>query len=153
MDPKKTGLTVRIADTADAPVLAHFLGIIDDLPLTAVETLTRLDAVQGFEMPVLAYLDGRAAGFACLRVLPSLAAGLPIAELTELYVEKGFTGGEVERALIQQVEDLARQRGVSHLALLTGLKNAPAQSLYRGLGFQDYALAMRKMIKGMKDEG
>lgn len=153
MDPEKTGLTVRIAGREDAPALAQFLSIIDDQPVHSTEILARLDATQGPETPVLAYVAGKAAGFACLRILHSFSAGRPAAELTELYVEKTFAGGEVERALIERVETLARHQGISHLSLLTGLKNTAAQALYRGLGFQDYALAMRKFLKRMKAEG
>jgi ribosomal protein S18 acetylase RimI-like enzyme len=139
-------LTVRIAGPKDAPALARLLEAFNGPPVTPEQARARLRAVQGLETVFLAERAGEAIGFASLRLVPYLSDDVPRAELTELYVEATHRHQGVGRALMAQVEALARKHGATELVLLTGLKNQEAQAFYRALGYADAALAMDKRL-------
>ncbi len=143
---EKRAFTVRLARQDDAWELARLLSIFDSQMIAQSQFLNRMKAIQNMETALLAEADGQVVGLACLRVVPCLSTDAPHAEITELWVEKSFQGNGIEQALIEKVETLASERGALHLILLTGLKNTEAQSLYRTVGFRDYALALRKTL-------
>ena len=101
----------------------------------------------------LAEAGGRLVGFASLRLVPYLSDDVPLAELTELYVDTSYRRRGIGRALVARVEALAHERGATSLHLLTGLRNAEAQAFYRALGFSDLALAMAKSLRGTEATG
>jgi ribosomal protein S18 acetylase RimI-like enzyme len=143
-------MNTRIATLDDAEALAKLITAFNSpfpgLPVTREQTAARLAACQDVETTVLAELDGRIAGFACLRLVPFMSGDGPYAELTDLFVAAGFRRRGVARALMAHVERLARQGGADELVLLTGFDNAEAQAFYRALGYGDYALAMRRRL-------
>jgi len=139
-------LTVRAATASEATALARLFEDIEAQTITTAYVLERLNALQDLETPLLAEQDGEILGMASLRLLPSLSGKAPHAEVSELYVKRSRRGDQVERALIEHIEQLAKQRGALHINLLTGQKNMAAQELYRSLGYQDYALVLRKYL-------
>lgn len=139
-------LTVRAATASEAAALARLFEDIEAQTITTAYVLERLNALQDLETPLLAEQDGEILGMASLRLLPSLSGNAPHAEVSELYVKHSRSGDQVERALIDHIEQLAKERGAVHINLLTGQKNMAAQELYRSLGYQDYALVMRKYL-------
>jgi ribosomal protein S18 acetylase RimI-like enzyme len=139
-------ITVRAATQEDAAELARLLEIFEDRSLSSAQVSDRQSAVKGIETAFLAIAGVKVIGLASLRLVPCLSASPPHAEITELYVEKDYQGKQVEQALLEKVETQASQQGAKELTLLTGLRNTGAQSLYRSLGYRDYALAMRKHL-------
>jgi ribosomal protein S18 acetylase RimI-like enzyme len=152
MSDDNPGFNIKIAGEQDATALAHLLERLEQESISPSEVRTRLHALKRVETTILASVEERAVGLACLRVLPSVANETPTAQVTELYVDKAQPGSGIEQALLAKGEELAQEHGAREVILLTGLRNTEAQSFYRSLGYQDYALAMRKMLKKTKDE-
>jgi ribosomal protein S18 acetylase RimI-like enzyme len=144
-------IQLRIARAADAAALARLIEEFnaDDrsITVTAEQAAARLAACQGIETTVLAEVDGQVAGFACLRLVPYMSGDEPYAELTDLFVAPAYRRRGVGRALIERIEQMARAGGAAEVIILTGFDNAPAQGLYRALGYGDYALALRKRLE------
>lgn len=144
-------IQLRIATAADAAALARLIEEFnaDDrsITVTAEQAAARLAACQGIETTVLAEVDGQVAGFACLRLVPYMSGDEPYAELTDLFVAPAYRRRGVGRALIERIEQMARAGGAAEVIILTGFDNAPAQGLYRALGYGDYALALRKRLE------
>jgi GNAT superfamily N-acetyltransferase len=141
-------LSIRAARQEDAGKLAHLLSLFEGDQVTPAQVLARMEATAQIETPLLAEAEGHLIGLACLRMAPSLSSAYPQAELIEFYIEKTFQGNGIERALLERAESLAVDQGAPSLVLLTGLKNNETQALLRALGYRDYALAMRKILKG-----
>ncbi len=143
-------MIIRSATRSDAPALARLIEEFnaDHRPIvvTAEQAAARLAACQGIETTILAEVDGQAAGFACLRLVPYMSGDEPYAELTDLFVAAPFRRRGVARALIAEVERMARAGGAADVIILTGFDNAGAQALYRALGYGDYAIALRRRI-------
>jgi ribosomal protein S18 acetylase RimI-like enzyme len=139
-------IRIRPAAPADAPALARLNEAFNGVSDTAERIAARLAACAAIETPLLAELDGRIGGFACLRVVPCVLYAEPYAELTELYVDPSFRRRGLGRALIARAEELARERGAADLIILTGVGNAAAQALYRSAGYDTYAAALNRKL-------
>jgi len=139
-------LIIRIASPADAPVLARLNAAFNDVDEPPEQLAARMPAVGDIETALLAKFDSELAGFACLRIVSCLLYATPYAELTELYVEPSYRRCGVGRALIAHAEQLARQRGAEEVIIITGINNAPAQALYRAMGYDSYALALHRKL-------
>jgi ribosomal protein S18 acetylase RimI-like enzyme len=141
-------MIIRIATPSDAGDLARMNAAFNGVPDSAAQIAARLIACADIEMPILAELDGQIAGFACVRVVPCVLYAEPYAELTELYVEPAFRRRGLGRALIAQAEQIAHARGASDLIIMTGVGNAAAQALYRAVGYDTYAVAINRKVRG-----
>jgi GNAT superfamily N-acetyltransferase len=139
-------LHTRIATAADAAALAELNALFNGVRATAEQIAAQLARAAGVEAALLGELDGIAAGFACVRITPCVCYAEPAAELTELFVVEAWRGRGLGRALILHAEQLARQRGAEALLVLTGKDNAPAQRLYRAMGFVDGDIALHKPL-------
>ena len=64
----------------------------------------------------------------------------------DVFVRAEARGTGLGRALVSAAIDRARERGCRRMELDTATDNAPAQGLYRSLGFQDNGLFMRRRI-------
>ena len=53
----------------------------------------------------------------------------------------------VASRLVKYLEGIARERGASHVVVLTGQTNTEAQTFYRSAGYEDGWVAMRKSLK------
>jgi len=138
--PGPSRIRVRIVRPDDAPGLVPlfeaFYGAYFGGRVTAAN----------HETVMVAEVGDRIAGFASLRVTDSLDPA-PYAELTDLFVETEARRLGVASRLVKYVEGIARERGASHLVVLTGQKNTEAQAFYRSAGYEEYAVAMRKSLK------
>jgi ribosomal protein S18 acetylase RimI-like enzyme len=66
--------------------------------------------------------------------------------IEDVFVRADARGTGLGRALVSAAIDRARERGCRRMELDTGADNAPAQGLYRSLGFQDHGIFMRRPI-------
>ena len=90
------------------------------------------------EVVVVAQVDGELAGFVCIQLKRSFCYREAGAEVTEVFVEKAYRRRGLARAMLAFAEAHCKwNHGVRSLALLTGRDNAPARSLYQGLGYQE----------------
>jgi ribosomal protein S18 acetylase RimI-like enzyme len=135
------------ATLADATVLSELIAEFNGPSVVRDRTIERMTACAEFERALLADVHGSTAGFACLRIVPAMADDHPHATLTELYVRPVWRRRGVGRRLLESAETYARSAGVEQLVLLTGLGNAEAQAFYRALGYDGWALAMRKNMR------
>ena len=140
-------LEIRVATPEDAPELARLNAAFNDVQEPPESLAARLADPKCVETPIIAEIAGRAVGFACLRLVPSLCYDPAYAELTELFVEESYRRQGVGRALMAYAERLARESGAEELVLLTGFRNARSQAFYRALGYADWELAMRKRFE------
>jgi ribosomal protein S18 acetylase RimI-like enzyme len=141
-------MIIRLAKSADAGALARMNEAFNGVTDSAAQIAARLVACAEIETPILVELDGLVAGFACLRVVPCVLYAEPYAELTELYVEPAFRRRGLGRALIAYAEQLAHARGATDLLIMTGVGNAAAQALYRTAGYDTYAVALNRKVRG-----
>ena len=148
MSQDETKLIIRSAVPSDADALAQVFEFIEAQTVTKTSLLERLSAVQDFETALLAQQGEKVVGMVCLRLAPTLSSKAPHAEISELFSYRAQQRPEIERALLQQAEALAVQQGARQLVLLTGLRNKESQERYRGLGYREYALAMRRLLSG-----
>ncbi len=138
---------VRIDDAARlVPLFATFYGAHFGESVTEAAIARRLVRAETHETVVVAEVAGRLAGFASLRVTNSLDP-TPYAELTELFVENESRRLGVASRLVRYLEGIARERGASHVVVLTGQTNAEAQAFYRSAQYEDYSIAMRKSLR------
>ena len=150
-DRTMKSIIIRPATDADAGALARMNQAFNGVTDAPAQIAARLAACAGIETPILAELGDAICGFACVRLVPCVLYAEPYAELTELYVEPEFRRRGVGRALIAYAERLAHARGAGDLIIMTGLDNAPAQALYRAMGYDTYAVAMNRkgeVVKG-----
>jgi len=73
---------------------------------------------------------GRAVGCGAIRVLEPRTA-----EAKRMYVDPGYRGKGVGRAVLARLEAAASELGVERLVLETGIYQEAAIALYRGAGF------------------
>ena len=64
----------------------------------------------------------------------------------DVFVREEARGTGLGRALVAFAIERARERGCRRLELDTGEDNAPAQGLYRSLGFRSHGVFMRRRI-------
>ena len=140
-------LAVRIATPEDVLELARLNAAFNCVQEPPERLAARLVDPKCVETPVIAEIEGRAVGFACLRLVPALCYDSTYAELTELFVENACRRQGIGRALVAYAEGLARDSGAEELVLLTGFGNAQGQAFYRALGYADWELAMRRRFE------
>lgn len=139
---------VRGEDTAGlVPIFEAFYGAHFGGRVTELAVAGRLRQAANHETVIVAEVGERIAGFASLRVTDSLDP-TPYAELTDLFVEPEARRLGVASRLVKYMEGIARERGATHLVVLTGQKNTEAQAFYRTAGYEEYAVAMRKPLHG-----
>jgi GNAT superfamily N-acetyltransferase len=130
------GLTVRDAQAADAEPIAGLLAQLG-YPTQASAVEARLEnlAIVG-DRVVLAELDGGAVGLAHLQVTPAIEHQRPVARIAALVVDEQHRGRGIGRALVDELETEARQRGCGLLFLTTSERRDDAHAFYEQLGFE-----------------
>ena len=139
-------ILTRIATLDDlqdlARLNAEFNGF-SDLPEHLAKRLADPFCV---EQPLLAEIDGHVIGFAALRIVPCVFYAAPHGELTELFVKEAYRRLGVGRELLSLAEEIAREKGVEELFILTGSSNQVAQTFYNSMGYQDGELALKREL-------
>jgi GNAT superfamily N-acetyltransferase len=148
--PTPARIRVRLVRPEDAarlvPLFEAFYGAYFGGRVTEVTVAGRLRRAASNEIVIVAEVGEQIVGFASLRVTDSLDPD-PYAELTDLFVEPESRRLGAASRLVKYVEGIARERGASHLVVLTGQKNVEAQTFYRAAGYEEYAVAMRKALR------
>ena len=146
-----TPVKIVAADYTDPGHAADILRLMEEyagdpmgggtsLPREVAENLVA--GLAGFPtaFSLLAVVDEKAVGLVnCFRSLSTFNAR-ELINIHDLIVTSAFRGRGVGRALMQAVEEIARQRGCCKLTLEVLEANAVAQQLYRQQGFDGYAL-------------
>src|SRR3954471_6934012 len=132
-------ITVHQATPDDATEVARLLDLFDGMGATPEQVAARMLACQNVLTTFIGEMDGRPAGFACLRLVPHLQGDEPYAELTDIYVDVPFRRCGVARALITQVEAVAQAAGAGDVVIITDFDNEGAQAAYRAAGYASWA--------------
>jgi ribosomal protein S18 acetylase RimI-like enzyme len=137
---------IRKATTADLPVLRELWHEFDrEVPLPPLaqpdedpeEDLRELDEAVADGIALLAERAGELLGFATASL-----RGDRHAVLTNLYVRQDARHGGVARALVHDVVEGLRGRGVVALELEVLTSNTDAQAVYERWGFEPYMLTL-----------
>ena len=130
------GLTIRDAQGADAEPIAGLLAQLG-YPTEASAVRPRLDrlAIVG-DRVVVAELDGGTVGLAHLQVTPAIEHERPVARIAALVVDAQHRGRGIGRALVEELETEARQRGCGLLFLTTSERRDDAHAFYEQLGLE-----------------
>lgn len=139
-------IEVRPAGLDDASEIARLNGLFNGSTEPPEAYLPRLADPERVDTPLLAWVEGKAAGIANLRLARQVFYPEPYAELSELFVEEAYRRRGIGRALILHAEELARQAGATEMVILTGFENFPAREFYRGLRYANDDLAVRKKL-------
>jgi ribosomal protein S18 acetylase RimI-like enzyme len=143
-------VTVRLAGPGDVEVVARLLAEFNEHngrdwpPEAAIRAgVERLIAREDTE-----YLLGGdpPAGVVGLRYRYGVWWDGEDCNIEDVFVRADARGTGLGRALVSAAIDRARERGCRRMELDTGADNAPAQGLYRSLGFQDHGIFMRRPI-------
>jgi ribosomal protein S18 acetylase RimI-like enzyme len=126
---------VRLANPDDASALAALNREFNEGSMTSEEIKSRLQAGSGSEIVLMVEVDSQAVGFACVQMMSSVCYPHSWAELTELYVQPSYRRRGLGRALVQESERMAKERGATEIHLLTGVGNTAGQALYSRLGY------------------
>lgn len=135
-----TGIAIRRADYMDVDAVTplfdayrQFYRQPPDLDLARRFMADRLRA--GDSVVFIARLDHRDIGFTQLYPSFTSTGAGRIFVLNDLYVDPSARRGGVAQALLTRAAEFAREEGAIRLTLRTATDNAPAQSVYEGLGW------------------
>jgi ribosomal protein S18 acetylase RimI-like enzyme len=128
-------VTVRRATADDLATLDELYRAFDaGLPRPAPDLDRELAEVREIVADGLAFLadaDGRPVGFALGRARP------PVGRLTDLYVVPTARRRGVAAALLRELLEAFRARGLAEVDLEVDLENAEARAVYRRWGFRE----------------
>ena len=107
-------------------------------------------AAELLERPDIAVLmaerRGKAAGLACVLILPRLGHSTPEARLLDLIVRREERSSGLGRGLVEAALDLASQAGCRILRLECGHQRTAAHRFYRALGFENMGREWQRRI-------
>lgn len=77
-----------------------------------------------------------------------MAVGFPMGymKINGLAVKKGYQGKGIGKMLIQQIEDVAHQKGITSIGLATGFQRKQAHAFYEHLGYESGSYWYGKMV-------
>ncbi len=145
---------IQLADLNRADHARDFVTLLDEyardamgggrpLPESIKQALPQALAARPGVSVFLAYVDGAAAGLAnCMEGFSSFACQ-PLLNIHDFMVSAPFRGQGVGRRLLDAVEAHARELGCCKITLEVLQGNAPAQTLYRSVGYAGYELDPR----------
>lgn len=146
-------LTIRDAETRDAPALVRLLCQLDPPEEAPDEAAARdaIDAVSrhpGMRL-VVAEADGDVVGSVVLAVLPNLTHhAQPWAQLENLIVDEAHRDRGVGRALMAWCEAAAREAGCYKLQFQSRNHRRDSHRFYRRLGYRALTVGFRRYLKG-----
>jgi GNAT superfamily N-acetyltransferase len=131
-------LTIRTAMPEDAPEMAPLLAELGypQQVTTLPERIKQL-ADTDTDTVLVAELDGRVVGVACLHVTVFFhEPGADRARLTALVVESARRGTGIGGRLLRAAETAARQRGCAKLELTSAAHRTAAHRFYEAAGYR-----------------
>ncbi|KLN33994.1 hypothetical protein FB00_14650 [Cellulosimicrobium funkei] len=131
-DPAAAALRREMHETSSAVLYPELFAGLD-----AAGGFESVDARVGAEVvaTLVAYRDGEAVGCASLR-RPAPGAPVDALEVKKVFVRERARRTGIARRLLDALEAVARERGVSTLLLETGIRQPGAIALYRSLGYR-----------------
>ena len=131
-DPDAAALRREMHETSSAMLYPElFAGLEAAGGFDAVDARLGDDVVT----TLVAYRDGEAVGCASLR-RPAAGAPADALEVKKVFVRERARRTGTARRLLDALEAVARERGVSTLLLETGIRQPGAIALYRSLGYR-----------------
>ena len=133
-DPDMTA-EIRIATAADAAAFQHLNRCFNAVvtPMAWIERALARD--DNPETVLLAFVDGQAVGFGCLRVARSACYATPVGEITEVFVLPKWRRQGIGKQLIARLVGVAHASGARDLVVIANAQNAAAQALYAACNF------------------
>ena len=139
-------MLIRPATSDDCSDLASLVSLFNGNATSPQQIQNRLQAMQSTEQVIVAEIANAVVGFGSLRLVYNFSDDLLYAELTDLFVHPDFRRQQVAQNLLSFIEQICKDRHVPQLVLITGFDNTGAQAFYHSIGFQDWALAMKKQL-------
>jgi ribosomal protein S18 acetylase RimI-like enzyme len=140
--PRGEETRVRAATTEDAEVIyalaCELAGAVGDSPPGFENVRERLaELLQEPQARVIVAEggDGVVVGVASLWIKPDLAHGDTVVEVPMLVVTEESRGEGVGKALMEEVQRLAAEKGATIMELVATTQNVAAREFYRTLGF------------------
>jgi ribosomal protein S18 acetylase RimI-like enzyme len=138
------GITIRGAEPSDTDELVALLRVLFALEedFSFKEAVQRrgielLLSRQGAERQVfVAEKDGRVAGMCSIQTLISTAEGGLVGQVEDVVVREGCRGNGIGNALMDAVDNWAREKRLKRLQLLAERDNTRALEFYRSRGWQ-----------------
>ena len=127
---------IRKAGTNDATILSKMNYEFNHLRIEPKDIHKKLKRES--EIVLVAEVDDQLSGFACAQIVNSFCYAKPYAEMIELFVRATSRRMGVGKALVGAIEKELLSCGVSHIHILTGMKNKPARALYEKLRYSDH---------------
>lgn len=142
-----TAALIRAATPADAEPIARLLTQLG-YPTPAGEVPRRLErmAAGGRSLVLVAERDGVVVGLATLHVASVLNRPRDVAWLTALVIDAAARGSGVGRALVEAVEQRAREAGCEWLSVTTHSDRAEARAFYPRVGFDETGRRFGKAV-------
>jgi ribosomal protein S18 acetylase RimI-like enzyme len=133
-----------VGDSSDVARLLDHLGY----PCSHAEAAERIAVVLGDRRQhlLLAEVDGEACGLIALYTLYSIAHGNELARITALVVAPEACRLGIGRALLREVEAMARRHGIHRIEVTSNAQRTGAHAFYRGCGYADGSLRFVKML-------
>lgn len=129
---------VRLAAADDAAQLARLNNEFNGPGDATVESIRDSLIHNRQEVVIVEEEDGILAGFVCVQLKKSFCYDEYMPEITEVYVNPDYRKRGIARRMIRLAEAYCIGKyPLQSFELLTGKDNVSAQSVYRGLGYEE----------------
>jgi GNAT superfamily N-acetyltransferase len=138
-------LRIREAQSEDLVAITDLVGQLG-YPSDEQAVAERLERLAGDPMSwVYVAVDGdTVVGLAAVHVMSILERDDPIARVTAMVVDEAARGGGIGGALLERLEERAREEGCDRIDLTSRYEREGAARFYRGKGFGDTSLRFVK---------
>lgn len=146
-------LSIRLGTETDIPAMAELLRQLFSIELDfEVDSerqqrgLRLLLSNGDYARVLVAEENGKVVGMCSGQVVISTAEGAPSIWVEDVVVDEKSRGHGVARALLDQLEVWARERGATRLQLLADLQNDKALEFYRKNGWDKTQMICRRKV-------
>lgn len=138
---------IRAAAIGDASDVARLLDLLG-YPCTRDEAAERIATVLGDprQQLLLAEVDGHACGLVALDVRYSLTRGADQARITALVVDPDHARRGIGRAMLREVEAIARRVRAARIELTSNARRHDAHAFYRDCGYAEGSRHFFKLL-------
>jgi ribosomal protein S18 acetylase RimI-like enzyme len=136
-DFNRQDVEIRLVEASDAPELHRLNELINDEDANTIAGIEESLKNNRQEIIYVASHENKLIGFCCGHIKPSFCYSGNNGEITELVVMEEYRRHGIGKRLMAHMEDAFRQRGVTHMHLLTGDGNKVAQMFYESCGYVD----------------